>query len=327
MLRKSYDIRSIEQTFRYLRGQSSAGVHTVLRIKAPKPGPTLGITVHTHGNEPSGLAVMQFLLEEFDVRDKLVRGTLYLVVNNVRATRRYLSATTEDEKRLARMTDVNMNRLPADLQGLRTDRRYEIQRAIQLLPIWRTFDVGFDIHSMALDFPAMIMNVGSSLPVHLIRGFPIDIICTGIDRVQRDKPACSFYGNPGGHIPLLAIETGQHEQVRSLKLAKACTLSLLQNMTMIEGAMKVAQREYEEYVVADSIVFPDESFELSETLCNPFTQFQRIRQDEVLARSDDGKREFLAPFDGHALLHVRRQPNNIAEEAVFLSRPVRKIVI
>jgi len=308
--------------------QEVEGVPYVLRIESGKPGATLGITAQTHGNEPSGLAAIQYLLEDFGVREKLVAGILYLVVNNVDATHRYLTATTEEQKRLARQIDINMNRLPEDLESITNDTRSEIQRALQLLPVWRKFNVGLDIHSTLQKSPPMIMNVGKELPRNLIRGFPIKIICSNVDRVHPGiAPACHFYGAAGADIPILGIEAGQHETAEAFENARRCVLSLLQNLGMVKGNPETTVNEYEEYVVEDAIIFPDRSFELTDLLCKPFDPFQPIRKGDVLALSDDGKRAFLAPFDGHAVFHSQRRPDDIREQALFLSRPVRMVRI
>ena len=325
---KSYNLDDIKRMFQHMGVQEAEGVPFVLRIESGKSGPTLGITAQTHGNEPSGLAAIQFLLEDFGVREKLVAGTLYLVVNNVDATHRYLTATTAEQKRLARQIDINMNRLPEDLETRMGDTRSEIQRAVQLLPIWRKFSVGLDIHSTLQKSPPMIMNVGKELPRNLIKGFPIKIICSNIDKVDPGTaPACHFYGATSADIPILGIEAGQHETAEAFENARRCVLSLLQNLGMVEGKPETTGIEYEEYVVEDSIIFPDESFELTDLLCKPFDPFQPVRKGDVLALSDDGKRAFLAPFDGHAVLHSRRRPDVISGQALFLSRPVRMIRI
>lgn len=325
---KSYAIADIRRIFQHMEKQSCEDVPFVLRLESAAPGPVLGITVHTHGNEPSGLAAIHFLLEDFEVQKKLLSGTLFLVVNNVDATRRYLEAENEEEKRLARQVDVNMNRLPEDLEKRGGDMRSEIQRALRLLPIWRKFTVGFDIHSTLTKSPPMIMNVGKNLPVRLIKGFPIRKICSHIDRVHPGiAPACHFYGSAGADIPILGIESGQHEEHESLENARACVLSLLRNLGMLAGETDAKTVEYEEYIVEDAIVFPDESFELTDILCKPFEQFQRIAKGDILAISNDGKRAFLAPFDGHAAFHSKRRPDDITGQAVFLTRPVRKMTI
>lgn len=322
------NLNNIAGIFDYMKSQRFRNVDGVLRIKGKKKGPTLGITVHTHGNEPSGLAAIQFLVEEFRIKQNLLRGILYLVVNNLEATQRYLEAKNDVERRLARKVDVNMNRLPRDLATRTNDHRSEVQRALTLLPIWRTFSVGLDIHSMLLDFPPMIINVCPTLPVKLIRGFPIEIIASNMGNLDMNRSAaCGFYGPTPNSIPVLGIETGQHERAEALENAKACVLAILRNLGMIAGRENLAPREYREYFVEDSIIFPDSSFELCDKLCKPFEQFQRTKKGEVLALSDDGKRAFLSPFDGHALLHTQRRRDDITEEAVFLSRPVKKIVV
>jgi len=223
------------------------------------------------------------------------------------------------------MTDLNMNRLPESLTNGMLDYAYEVRRARELLPIWKQFRVGFDIHSMARNFPPMIMNIGPLLHRHLIAGFPIDIICSNIHRVQRGFPAAHFYGN--GRIPVLAIEAGHHEESGTFENARVCTIALLQNLGMIVGRTEDTTRVYREYHVEKSVIFPDATFALSEFLTERFEQFHPVKKGDVLAESSDRRRVLTSPIDGHALLHTRACPIDIKDEAVFLSRPVREIVI
>ena len=90
-------MKGMEAVLRNFKKSTCDGVSGVMRIDGPKPGPGLGITACTHGNEPSGLAIFHHLLNDLNIKETLECGTLYLVVNNIEAAEAFFADTTEDE--------------------------------------------------------------------------------------------------------------------------------------------------------------------------------------------------------------------------------------
>lgn len=318
-----YKHDELRKTFGILKSEDHAGVRGVIRIKAARPGPTLGITVCTHGNEPSGLAAARYLLEELDVRRKLQRGTLYLVVNNLRAAEKYLKARTDDARKRARYIDVNMNRLPERTPALAGDSRYEVRRARELLPIWRQFDIGLDIHSMSQRAEPMIITRGTSFHRALFRGFPIEAVLSNIDRVQIGAPAFAFYGRKGRNIPVFEIESGSHRSPDSFRRAAHCAHALLRNLRMLPGRPEPVVSKYRKYAIADSVVFPNRTFRLVKKGIRNFTVI--LRGTELARGMLKGKATIIrARFDGHVFFcDAKARPANIKEEVMFLSIAVQ----
>ena len=311
-------IKSLVKCFSFIKNSSYQGVNGIWKIQSKKPGPTLGITIHTHGNEPSGLAVLSHFREKFPLEQNIKNGTVIFVLIKIRATEKFLIAKNTEEKKASRFVDINMNRLPDDvMECSKNDTRYEVQRAQELRKIWRQFDVGFDIHSTVQECAGMIMNIGVIHP-QIIRGFPITDIITNIENIQTGKPAVFFYGN--GSIPVMGIEAGSHENPQTFSRAIACTEALLKNLEMIEGETKAGNRKYYEYFVDGSIIFPDDSY----SLVKPFATYAEFTAGQKIATN--GQCDIIAPFNGHALF---AQPGttvkNINEEVMFLARP--KIVL
>jgi predicted deacylase len=313
-------IKNIFETF---ANSNVDGVPGIVQIESTNPGPILGITACTHGNEPSGLAVFDYLLNELDVRNSLLRGTLFLVVNNIEATESFFAAATEKEVSHARYKEVNMNRLPKNVLTLHTDKRYEIRRVHELLPIWRQFTVALDIHSTAVPTEPMIISRGDNFQLieKLILGFPVGILISNIDGVTDTAPAFSLYGGERDDVPIFAIEAGQHTEGESFKRAVECSVSLLQNLGMFAGTPTATFSEYKEYRIEDSIIFPDISFDF----ISEFRTYDSIRQGQVLARGNIG-REIVAPIDGHLILPTskRGEEKDISQEAAFVSLPMQR---
>ena len=295
------------------------GVKGVLYIESGKPGPVLGITACTHGNEPVGLELFRRLIDELGIEKMLVSGTLYLVVNNIKAAKAFFAAQTAEERRKARYSDVNMNRLPEDVLRRVDDSRYEIQRTHELYPIWKRFTHALDIHSTTMPTEPMIISRGKAFYPELVHGFPIDTLVTNIDSVQMGIPAFALYGGYKNDVPVFAIEAGQHAETDTAQRAQDCAVSLLKNLRMIPGSPAAEAREYKEYEITGSIMFPSVSFDL----VRDFKTYDVMRQGDLLAESIDG-RGIRAPFDGHLIMPTERRgaDKDITEEVTFLSRPM-----
>ena len=313
----------LSSEFDFLKSSEFQCVKGVLCINSGNPGPILGITVSTHGNEPSGLAALWYLRNEFKLADNLLRGSVFFVLNNVRATERYFAAcATQDDvaKKTARFCDHNMNRLPENSLILKGDTRYEVLRAQELRPIWEKFEVAFDIHSTEMPYDSTIIACGG-LQEDLIKGFPVSILITNIEKVQVEKPAVNFYGVES-RIKTLAIEAGSHDNPSSFECSIACTLALLKNLNLIDGKNETTPREYKLYEVAGSVQFPNLSFELEKI----FEKFEPIAEGQILARGKGTR--IVADFNGHALFgRNTKKTDFINEEVLFLSLPVRELII
>ena len=313
-------IAELKLFFESFKNRSCDGIHAYIKIDSGHSGPVLGITACTHGNEPSGLAVIKCLLEEMLIESFLLRGILYLGINNVRAVENYFNLSSVEERRGARFVNLNMNRLPDDLLERRDDTRYEIQRAKELYPLWKRFTVGFDIHSTYQDSPPMIISGGGNFPKKLVAGFPISLVLSNIDVVQIGLPVFGFLGGQGSNIPVFEIEAGSHEKPDSFALAITCATTLLQNLGMYQGQPTKSVSKYDEYYIADSVVFPNESYELVRI----FRDFESIESGTLIARGDKG--DITAPFDCHTIFcKTVLKPDSIAEEVIFLSQPVRRL--
>ncbi|MDO4714424.1 MAG: succinylglutamate desuccinylase/aspartoacylase family protein [bacterium] len=89
----------------------------------------------THGNEPVGLQIFEFLQEELKVQKLLQTGQLILVVVNPLAY--------QHEQRFI---DHNMNRISIMPYQ---DESYEFERLEQLKPLLQKMDVVLDVHSFS----------------------------------------------------------------------------------------------------------------------------------------------------------------------------------
>ncbi len=313
-------IQQLHKTFNRLKTNTVDGISGVFRIDSGKPGPILGITACTHGNEPSGLAIFDYLLNERNISEELQRGVLYLIVNNIKATERFFKSKNKEEVRKARYVDINMNRLPRNTLRIKNDERYEIIRTKELYPILKRLEYGLDVHSTLERSDPVIISIGDKFHFDLVRGFPINKILSNIDKIQIGIPISAFYGGLTSNAKVFAIESGQHTDPKSFKRAVTCTISFLENLEMLRATRHRTIKKYEEYYINDSIVFRDISFDF----VKEFKSYDAIQKGRLLARNKNGL-EIYANKNGHLIMptSLRGTDKYLNEEATFVSRPVK----
>ena len=301
----------LQKTFNTFKRSSYNGVEGIIYIDSGKKGPCLGITVCTHGNEPSGLVVLDYILREVSLK----KGSIFLIVNNMKATEQYLKSRSQSGKQKARFCDINMNRLPKNVMRLHGDKRYEIRRAQDLYPTWKKFSHAVDIHSTSSDLVPMIIGRNGLFKKALFKGVPIKTIISNIDTIQVGVPAFSFYGTKKSSV--FAVESGLHESEKSFKRAIETVRALLINLQMIDGTVMAKIKVYKEYEIFDSVFFPDLSYKIEDQV----KDFKLIKRGSIIA-SNPTKDYIKASQDTYPIM-ISPQPKTnkeLREEMMFLSR-------
>lgn len=297
--------------FNFIKKQTYKGVEGCWLIDSKKEGPTLGISILTHGNEPSGLQAIKTIQ---NISHKLQKGRVLIIANNLKAGQNYFDAKTEEDKRITRFVHLNMNRMPENL-SLADNNIYEIQRAKDLMPVWDEIDVGFDIHSTSQACEPMILQIKGDYRPYC-KGFPIHKIIENITEIQIGVPASHSYGK-GKDIPVIAIESGSHEEESSFKIVEKCTEALLINLGMLEGTTDELATT-ETYFVYDSIMFPDDTY----TLKKIFPMYNFAAKGEIIATGQG--QDICLEKDSHILFCPKvNKPSSIDEEVLFLSKKLR----
>ena len=127
-------------------------VQWVQLLDSGREWPTLWISVCTHGWEVVWLDILQSLIEEIQITEKLTRWRIFLILSNISAYRKYRTLVESwkeiDAKDLVstRFVDENMNRC-CDVDNIKNSRSKEVVRILELTPILSELDVIFDIHS------------------------------------------------------------------------------------------------------------------------------------------------------------------------------------
>ena len=291
------------------------GIKGVELFDSGKPGPTLGITIMTHGNEPVGLAIYPYLHKILSSRQGLLKGRVFIVLNNLQASKRYFSALGKrdaEKMEKARFVDVNMNRLPENKLKDPNCTLSEVRRARELMPVWKQFDYGLDLHSTSQKSNPMIVALDRS-DLGLIDMLPFTDVISNIESVQIGTPACVLYGDKKSSI--FGLEAGQHTSRESFKKAKLSVQILLGLLGMVKMKEYPKKSRKDVYRVFDSIIPTDKSFKLAKT----FKTYERIAKGQLIATTSSGDivatDDSLALFgrDGSMAVHLN-------EEALFLAK-------
>lgn len=316
----------LKREWDFLKRQKVDGIPGILIFDSGVPGPCVGITAMTHGNEPSGVACAWHYRRAGNLAKRLVRGKVIIVLNNIEASKAYFAAKKIGDKvkvKSSRYIDRNLNRLPDNFLRIRKSDESEIIRAKELLPIWHRFDVAMDIHSTLTKSAPMIITVGGFHP-ELFKGFPIDIIVSNIDEVQIGKPATWFYGRGKGKTPVMGIEAGSHGNKKSLLMAIRSVEALLANVMVIDQPARTSrERIYTEYRIDKSLVAEADG---SRRLVRRFKMFGLVRGGSKLADGTGGT--IKMPYTGHILMAPKgRIIEDGDEETLFISLPKKTIKI
>lgn len=312
-----YTLEELMGSFETIMENKHKNVSGIKIFDSGIPGPTFGVTIHTHGNEPSGLAIYQHLIDT-DIVSRLTHGRVMVVMNNPEATKRFFAATNVDEAVKARYKDVNMNRLPEDAMEQIEPSQYEVRRAQELIDVWREFDAAVDVHSTRQNSRPM-MIILDPVPDEILLDIPINIMITNIINVQRGLSPAALYGKPGSSIPVFGIESGQHEDDSSFLCATQTIEALLSNLKMTDGSAVKPYRGHpiEVYEVDGAIWVPDESYRLD----RHFTMFEFVEAGTLIAEGD-GEPVHM-PWDGHTLMGPRgTKIADHTEEVLFLTKPM-----
>lgn len=315
-------LENLKTIFNFIKNQNSDGINGVLEYDSGVSGKILGITMCTHGNEPVGLAILDFFIKT-QLWTKIKNGKIIFILQNIAATREYFDNLFLPERSKCRFYHHNYNRLPENVIDIEATNIYEFNRVKELYPFYQKFDVGFDIHTS--NDPKPMIIAGSRFHPNLVKGFPIETVITNIAKEQIGIPSFELFGGIDNDIPVFEIEAGTHESPTSFKVAIDCCIALLINMKMLEGRTVKAVDSYKEYAITDSVIFKDESYEMSKV----FNYYEQLHANQILALSTNSKNSaVVCKEDGHAIFPPTKQlkkPFSLNEEQMFISKPVNII--
>lgn len=205
----------------------------VIRLVVGHPKTKVVLAAMTHGDEPSGLGAMRFVLDNIGLLNDV---ELILAIHNIDGGARWFDAESRDDKHRCRALGWNFNRLPPDFpeasggpQALERVRR-----------LWR--DVypdtthGLDMHSadQPLCLNGLTLDIaGSQHELDRVSDvIPATARFRGITDLQlregsRTKPIGTVFGGPGKNATALEVESDSHESPIGISIAVRTVIALL----------------------------------------------------------------------------------------------------
>jgi len=272
---------------------------TVLKIiKGEKPGRTSIIMAGTHGNETCGINAFQNILPNLSIE----RGKVIFVIGNPKAVKKNI-----------RFTEFNLNRafLPSSKYSNKIKKTYEYNRAQELKKFLDQGDALLDIHSTLNPGEPFIICEKNSFEI--VNCFPKEFkrIVSGFDKLEPGATENYMISRAGIGI---GIECGQHDNPRSIEIAKNAIISFLSVRNHIDHLKHKIIKKRE--VIQMNYIYHTETN--SFVLARKFFDFEKIKKGEVIGI--DGNKKKKAPRDCVVVFAHDRNKKN--EEAYLLGNTV-----
>ncbi len=260
---------------------SYRGVKGIICKDSGISGPVAAILACTHGNEPAGLAAIEYLIDEL----RLEKGRLLFILVNPEAARQG-----------RRYIDKNMNRLPHDPMDWAGTG--EGERLAQLLPVLNEVDSGvLDIHSTSAPSPTLLLSVDErGYEVANCPSLPFQHIVSGITRFIDAR----FIIETCLHAPLkLLAECGQHQNPEASRLAVEMSLAFLRKLEMVEPLCgEAAVKTKQCFRVIEAVHLPKDGRDFR--LLKPIGCFEWLEKGQKIACN--GAEQICAPVGGYAIM-------------------------
>ena len=278
--------------------QGNTGIPFVTTMDSGLPGPHVLVNALTHGNEICGAHTLDLLFKE-DIRP--VKGKLTLSFANVAA----YHAFSEQDPFASRFVDEDFNRLwtPAVMHGDRNS--VELTRARALESIVSDCDYLFDIHSIHLPSPPLLMcgMQDKSIKMGRAMGFPAHLVKDwghSAGKRMRDYGAFDEADHPKA---AMLVECGQHWARSSVEVAIETTFRFM-------GFCGVIGPETVSKFTDASVITPQRLLEIEGPVTIKTNKFRFVEDFvglEVIPKAKtvigyDGDEEILTPFDECVLL-------------------------
>lgn len=260
----------------------------IWQASGPEPGPHIVILGGVHGDERTGIMVVEQLRDDVsNVREDLTRGTLTLVLGNEDAIRINRRGTT---------TGHNLNRMftAGHLAGPVLDF-YESRRAHELAPILATADISIDIHSTSVPSRPFLPCAFTPRHERVYRWFDANLVLTDPDFVLGGERATTdeYVDSCGGTG--ICFETGfagDTSRVVAVLESLRCILAD-QDLIPDHRPLHPPDPSYSVYRLTRKILLTREGFSYNGKFPEPF---QQVKKGEIIGYH--GNRPETADNDG-----------------------------
>jgi len=285
----------------------------IWQVSGSQPGPRLVILGGVHGDEKTGIEVVNKLHAIFETgQERLSRGTLILILGNEEAIRMNKRGTSPEH---------NLNRMFTEqhLFGPVLDF-YESFRAHELAPLLQSADISIDIHSTSVPSRPFIPCAFTPRHENVYRWFDADLVLTDPDYILGGERSTTdeYVASCGGTG--ICFETGFAGDTSRLPAVLESTLNILADQGMISRSRIRAPPEpaYKVYRLTKKILLTDEGFHYAGTFPMPF---QEVKQGEIIGYH--GTRPERAEDDGVIAFPKAPEQWHVGHDLFFLAHRIR----
>jgi hypothetical protein len=314
------------ETQEEVRPATQPGHHVIASIRGSQPGPTLIILGSIHGNEPAGSEATHRVLIQLEKLRSCLRGEVILLAGNTRALVQQVRYLDTDLNRLWTTTNIMTIKSGKSVQP---DTSEALEQSELLPELEGAFarargEIFFvDLHTTSAPGKPFA-TVGDTLRNRRFAlNFPVTIVL-GLEE-QIDGTLLEYVNNLG--VITLGLEAGQHNAASSIDnheaviwIAAVATGNLrrqdvpeLENHFALLAHAAGGKRVIE--VRHRHAISPADEFKMEPG----FTNFQRVRRGQLLAR--DRRGGIMARETGLVLLPLYQ---TLGDDGFFLGREVRK---
>ena len=302
--------------------ESQPESHLIGEFVGNADGPTLVAVGSIHGNEPSGRLALERVAWRLELLRGELRGRVYLLVGNVRASARSARFVETDLNRHWTRENVRMN------TRLSADARVEDREQYELLTIFREIlsSAGGEVYVLDLHSTSArgvpFATVGDTLRNRrFAQKLPVTILL-GIEE-QLEGTMLEFLNNEGAVT--LGFEAGQHVSKEAIDNHEALVIQAIVNAGILSSedvpdfsglGRRLASATYRKNIFEvrhREPVSPDDEF-----LMNPgFRNFDPVKLGQHLATNKHGI--IKAPESGLMLMPLYQKQG---DDGFFIVRPV-----
>lgn len=220
----------------------------IYRIESGKSGPHFTVFGGVHGNELTGIIVVQNLFKAFSEKILVLKcGTLTLALGNPKAIERGSRGSAPHR---------DLNRMFTE-SSISKPENYEAERAGILSPILASSDVMIDLHStLRTSQPFVIATEGDSARITLAQNFPCQNFVIAPDAIiggTTDGWAGRFGGTGLGYESGLASDTTKVPETESSVLRIMSSLGMIEQEMCAPIAKKIIE-------ITEAVLMPETGF-------------------------------------------------------------------
>ncbi|MDD2917239.1 MAG: succinylglutamate desuccinylase/aspartoacylase family protein [Candidatus Gracilibacteria bacterium] len=291
--------------FHQIINSSYRGVPGITVIDSGKPGKNIAIFAITHGNEPIGLGVFDVLCNQYEIRNRLKTGKIYLVAVNIEAYGKYIQ---EDDPNKNRFIHDNMNRIS---NKPHKEGSSEFRRFRELVPILDEIDIAIDLHSVPIgdDIIGIVDRkyLGQSL------GF-LDAETVLVDDIGNTGALTGYLLRQGKEA--YGLECGNHTDSRAFETGVRNVLNLLVSQGVIDGEVIRTHAAPQVFEFAEEIFPETDDF----MFIKDYSGFSLVPEGEIFAL--DGGRGIKNTLGYDAFLGIPMKGAKKGDGAGFLFRRI-----